>query len=208
MLHFVIADDHSIVRRGIREIIQEEFPSCAIDEASDAETLIQKIMQRKYDLVVTDLSMPGRNGLEALLQIKNIDANLPVIVLSIHPEDQYAIRAFKNGAKGYLNKETAPDELVKAIKQVLAGKKYITETVAEKMFNTIQQSEQPLHQTLSDREFEVFKLIATGKSNSSIAKQLCLSETTVSTYRSRVLEKLNLRSNADIIRYAIDLNII
>lgn len=208
MLRFIIADDHSIVRRGIREIIQEEFSSSQIEEAEDAETLIKKILNQKFDLVVTDLSMPGRNGLEALLQIKKIDPQLPVIVLSIYPEEQYAIRAFRNGAKGYLNKETAPDELVKAIRQVLAGKSYITENVAEKMFDVMQQPLGPLHQTLSDREFEVLKLIAQGKGNSAIAKQLSLSETTVSTYRSRILEKLRLQSNADIVKYAIEMGII
>jgi two-component system, NarL family, invasion response regulator UvrY len=207
-MRFIIADDHRIVRRGIKEIIQDEFPTAVIEEASDSESLINKILNQNFDLVITDISMPGRNGLEALQQIRQLRPSLPVIVLTIHPESQYAIRAYKNGAKGYLNKETAPDELVSAIKHVLAGKKYITQSVAEDFFATIEKKEAPLHQLLSNREFEVLKLIASGKSNSEIAKQLLLSETTVSTYRTRILEKLNLQSTAEIIRYAIRENLI
>ncbi|HEU4902772.1 MAG TPA: response regulator transcription factor [Flavisolibacter sp.] len=207
-MRFIIADDHRIVRRGIKEIIQDEFPTAIIEEASDSESLINKILNQNFDLVITDISMPGRNGLEALQQIRQLRPSLPVIVLTIHPESQYAIRAYKNGAKGYLNKETAPDELVSAIKHVLAGKKYITQSVAEDFFATIEKKEAPLHQHLSNREFEVLKLIASGKSNSEIAKQLLLSETTVSTYRTRILEKLNLQSTAEIIRYAIHENLI
>lgn len=207
-MKFIIADDHRIVRRGIKEIIQDEFPTAVIEEASDSESLINKILNQKFDLVITDISMPGRNGLEALQQIRQLRPSLPVIVLTIHPESQYAIRAYKNGAKGYLNKETAPDELVNAIKQVLAGKKYITQSVAEDFFTSIDKKGAPLHQLLSNREFQVLKLIASGKSNSEIAKQLLLSETTVSTYRTRILEKLNLQSTAEIIRYAIRENLI
>lgn len=206
-MKFIIADDHRIVRRGIKEIIQDEFPTAVIEEASDSESLINKILNQNFDLVITDISMPGRNGLEALQQIRHLRPLLPVIVLTIHPESQYAIRAYKNGAKGYLNKETAPDELVNAIKQVLAGKKYITQSVAEDFFASIEKKGVPLHQLLSNREFEVLKLIASGKSNSEIAKQLLLSETTVSTYRTRILEKLNLQSTAEIIRYAIRENL-
>lgn len=207
-MKFIIADDHRIVRRGIKEIIQDEFPTAVIEEASDSESLINKILNQNFDLVITDISMPGRNGLEALQQIRQLRPSLPVIVLTIHPESQYAIRAYKNGAKGYLNKETAPDELVNAIKQVLAGKKYITQSVAEDFFTSIDKKGAPLHQLLSNREFQVLKLIASGKSNSEIAKQLLLSETTVSTYRTRILEKLNLQSTAEIIRYAIRENLI
>ena len=207
-MKFIIADDHRIVRRGIKEIIQDEFPTAVIEEASDSESLINKILNQNFDLVITDISMPGRNGLEALQQIRQLRPSLPVIVLTIHPESQYAIRAYKNGAKGYLNKETAPDELVNAIKQVLAGKKYITQSVAEDFFTSIDKKGAPLHQLLSNREFQVLKLIANGKSNSEIAKQLLLSETTVSTYRTRILEKLNLQSTAEIIRYAIRENLI
>ncbi len=208
MIRFIIADDHSIVRRGIREIMQEAYPLAEIDEAGDAETLLQLVQQKNYNLVITDISMPGRNGLDAIQQIKQINAQLPVIVLSMHPEDQYAVRALKSGAAGYLNKETAPDELVTAIRQVLGGKKYITGAVADKLYGLLTQENKPVHELLSDREFEVFKLIAAGKSISKIAARLNLSSTTISTYRARILEKLKLKTNADLTRYAMELQLI
>ena len=208
MIRFIIADDHSIVRRGIREIMQDAYPQAEIDEAGDAETLLQLVQQKKYNLVITDISMPGRNGLDAIQQIKQINAQLPVIVLSMHPEDQYAVRALKSGAAGYLNKETAPDELVTAIRQVLQGKRYITSAVAEKLYGMLTQENKPAHELLSDREFEVFKLIAGGKSISEIAARLNLSSTTISTYRARILEKLGLKTNADLTRYAMELQLL
>lgn len=208
MKHFIIADDHSVVRRGIREIIQDAYPDALIQEAGDAETLLQMVGQQPPDLVITDLSMPGRSGLDAIQQLRQMHPRLPVIVLSMYPEDQYAVRALKSGAAGYLNKETAPDELVNAIGQVLQGKKYITAAVAEKLYALLNTGSQPPYQLLSDREFEVFKQIASGKSISQIAEQLSLSATTISTYRARILEKLDLKTNADLTRYAMEMQLL
>ncbi|HEY1115197.1 MAG TPA: response regulator transcription factor [Chitinophagaceae bacterium] len=208
MKRFIIADDHSIVRRGIREIIQDAYPEARIEEAGDAETLLHLVSQQPPDLVITDLSMPGRSGLDAIQQIRQMHPRLPVIVLSMYPEDQYAVRALKSGASGYLNKETAPDELVNAVRQVLQGKKYITGAVAEKLYGLLTTGSQPPYQLLSDREFEVFKQIAGGKSISQIAEQLSLSATTISTYRARILEKLDLKTNADLTRYAMEMQLL
>lgn len=204
MLRILIADDHAIVRRGLKDILLDAFPSAAITEVSDAEGLIQKITKEKYDVVITDLSMPGRSGLEALQQIKAYDAKLPVLVLSVYPEEQYAVRVLKAGAAGYLNKEMAPEELVTAMEKVLSGKKYITPAVAEKLASAIDfHSEKLPHEHLSDREFEVFKMLSIGKSVSEIGEILYLGVTTVSTYRSRVLAKMNVKTNAELTQYAI-----
>src|SRR4051794_12976061 len=204
MLRILIADDHAIVRRGLKDILLDAFPSAAITEVSDAEGLIQKITRDKYDVVITDLSMPGRSGLEALQQIKAYDAKLPVLVLSVYPEEQYAVRVLKAGAAGYLNKEMAPEELVTAMEKVLSGKKYITPAVAEKLASAIDfHSEKLPHEHLSDREFEVFKMLAIGKSVSEIGDILYLGVTTVRTYRSRILAKMNVKTNAELTQYAI-----
>lgn len=201
----IIADDHSIVRKGLRQILQEEYPFAEIEEASNAEDLIHKTMSGTWDVVITDLSMPGRSGLDALRQIREVFPKLPVLVLSMHPEDQYAIRVLKAGASGYLNKDTAQDELVQAMRKVLAGKKYISSRVAEQMADVIEgNTEGALHELLSDREFDVLKMLAGGKSVSEIAAALSLSSTTVSTYRARILEKMKMKSNADLTRYALE----
>jgi two-component system invasion response regulator UvrY len=205
MLRILIADDHTIVRKGLKQILQEEFSNAVIDEVPDAEELIKKVMAEKWDVVVSDLSMPGRSGLDALQQIKSGFPNLPVLILSIHPEEQYALRALKSGASGYLSKDTAPDELVKAVKKVLLGKKYISQAIAEKLADSFSSAyTKLLHETLSDREFDVMKQLANGKSVSDIAEMLSLSVTTVSTYRARVMTKMNLKSNADLTKYAIE----
>ncbi|MBL0182168.1 MAG: response regulator transcription factor [Chitinophagaceae bacterium] len=205
MLRILIADDHTIVRKGLKQILLEEFSNAVIDEVPDAEELIKKVMAQKWDVVVSDLSMPGRSGLDALQQIKSSYPDLPVLILSIHPEEQYALRALKSGAAGYLSKDTAPDELVKAVKKVLLGKKYISQAIAEKLADSFSSAStrQP-HETLSDREFDVMKLLANGKSVSDIADMLSLSVTTVSTYRARVMTKMNLKSNSDLTKYAIE----
>ena len=176
-----------------------------MEEASNAEELINKTLTGNWDVVITDLSMPGRSGLDALRQIREAHPKLPVLVLSMHPEDQYAIRVLKAGASGYLNKDTAQDELVQAMHKVLVGKKYISAKVAEQMADVIEgNSDTALHETLSDREFDVLKMLAGGKSVSEIANSLSLSSTTVSTYRSRILEKMKMKSNADLTRYALE----
>ena len=204
MLKILIADDHTVVRKGLRQILLEEFLSAEIEEAVDAEELMKKVMKKEWDIVVSDISMPGRSGLEVLQQIKQHYPRLPVLILSIHPEDQYAVRVLKAGASGYLNKDSAPDELVKAVRQVLLGKKYITPSIAERLASLLDQDpdKQP-HESLSDREFEVLKLLAAGSPVSEIADKLSLSVTTVSTYRARILAKMNLRNNADLTLYAI-----
>ena len=208
MFRILIADDHSIVRKGVRQILTEGFPDAEIDEVPDAESLIKKIIEQEWDVVLSDLSMPGRSGLDAIPQIKQINPKLPVLIMSIHPEDHYAIRVLKAGASGYLSKDLAPEELVGAIKRVISGKRYITEAVAEKLANIIDHDEnKPPHQYLSDREFAVFKLLATGKSLTEIAETMILSVTTVSTYRSRILVKMGMKSNTDMTLYAVEKNL-
>ena len=205
MLRILIADDHTVVRKGLKQILLDEFPGAQIEEVADGAELVKKVMAAKWDVVVSDLSMPGRSGLEALQQIKISHPDLPVLILSIHPEEQYAIRALKSGAAGYLSKDTAPDELVKAVQKVLLGKKYISQAIAEKLANTFSSDVSMLpHENLSDREFDVMKFLANGKSVSEIAETLSLSVTTVSTYRTRVMTKMNLRSNSDLTKYAIE----
>ncbi|HSZ86143.1 MAG TPA: response regulator transcription factor [Puia sp.] len=205
MKRILIADDHTVVRRGLKQILLEAFPFAEIEEVADAEELFKKTLKHKWDVVISDISMPGRSGLEVLQQIKLDQPKLPVLILSVHPEDQYALRVLKAGASGYLNKDSAPEELVKAVNQLLLGKKYITATIAEKLASNLDQdSEKQLHELLSDREFEVFKLLASGKSVSSIAEQFSLNVSTISTYRARIMEKMNFKTNADLTLYAIE----
>ncbi len=205
MLKILIADDHTIVRKGLKQILLDEFSNAKIDEVADAEELIKKVMMAQWDVVISDLSMPGRSGLDALQQIKLSFPNLPVLILSFYPEEQYALRVLKAGASGYLNKDTAPDELVNAIKKVLLGKKYISHSIAEKLANTFSSDTGTYpHENLSNREFDVMKHLANGKSVSEIAGIFLLSVNTVSTYRARVMAKMNVRSNAALTKYAIE----
>ena len=209
MIRILIADDHAIVRKGLRQIIMEEFPSANVEEANDAENLVSKTLQQDWDVVICDLSMPGRSGLDALRQIKQSAPSLPVLIMSMHPEDQYALRVLKAGASGYLSKESIHDELIRAIRTVMLGKKFITPTVAEKLADAFDaDSGRQQHELLSDREFDVFKSLSGGKSVSEIAAQLSLSVTTVSTYRARILEKMNMKSNAELTRYALEKGLI
>mgnify|MGYP006141502259 FL=1 len=209
MKRILIADDHAIVRRGLRLLLLEEYPSAEIGEAGDAESLVNKIIQHEWDVVICDISMPGRSGLDALSQIKQIAPKLPVLIMSMYPEDQYALRVLKAGAAGYLGKETIHDDIVKAIQTVQLGKKFITPTIAEKLAKAFEvDTTDQLHEKLSDREFDVFKMLASGKAVSEIANQFALSVTTVSTYRSRVLEKMGMKSNADLTRYALEKKLI
>jgi DNA-binding NarL/FixJ family response regulator len=203
-MRILIADDHAIVRRGLRNILQDEFPFAEIEEVGDSEGLIKKVIRNEWNVVLTDLSMPGRSGLEALCQLKQLQPKLPVLILSVHSEEQYAIRALKAGAAGYLNKDMAPDELVNAVHQVVSGKKYITPSIAEKLASVFDYtSDKSSHEHLSNREFEVFKLIAAGKAVSDIADMFHLSVTTISTYRARIMAKMNMKTNADLTQYAI-----
>ena len=204
-MRILIADDHSVVRKGLRQILLEGFPNAEVQEVGDADELIRQVMKSAWDVVISDLSMPGRSGLEAIQQIKQIRPELPVLILSIYPEEQYAIRLLKAGASGYLNKDMAPEELVNAVQRVMLGKKYITPNIAEKLAAGLDKdSERSSHELLSDREFSVLKMLAAGKSVSEIAETLYLSVTTVSTYRTRILTKMNLKTNADLTLYAIE----
>lgn len=209
MIQILIADDHAIVRRGLKLLLLEEYPSAEIGEAGDSESLVKSVIQKQWDVVICDISMPGRSGLDALSKIKQIAPKLPVLIMSMYPEDQYALRVLKAGAAGYLGKETIHDDIVKAIQTVRLGKKFITPAIADKLAQAFEtDAGTNLHDKLSDREFDVFKMIASGKSVSEIANQFSLSVTTVSTYRSRILEKMDLKSNADLTRYALEKNLI
>jgi len=209
MIRILIADDHAIVRKGLKQLLLEQYPTAHIGETRDAEDLIAQVVRHEWDVVICDMSMPGRSGLEALQQIREIAPKLPVLIMSMYPEDQYALRVLKAGGSGYLGKETIHDDLIKAIETVRIGRKFITPSIAEKLANALDVDiNRPLHEDLSNREFDVFKLLATGKSISEIASQLNLSTTTVSTYRARVLSKMNMRTNAELTRYALENNLV
>ena len=204
MMNVLIVDDHAIVRKGLRQILVEHGSTFRVDEASGGQEALEKIDTNSYDAVVLDITMPGRSGLDVLKDIKNRKPALHVLVLSMHPEDQYALRVMKAGASGYLMKESVPDELVKAIQKVANGGKYITSSLAEKLADFLGNDRvEKMHERLSDREFEVLTLIASGKTVKEIAEALCLSVKTVSTYRSRILEKMMMKTNAEVTHYAI-----
>jgi len=208
-MNILIADDHAIVRRGMKQLLLEQYPFASIGEVANAEQLIAEVMEKPWDVVVCDMNMPGRSGLDALQQIKEITPRLPVLIMSMYPEDQYALRVLRAGASGYLGKETIHDDLIRAIETVRSGKKFITPGIAERLADAVGPGAVTvLHETLSDREFDVFKQLATGKSISEIAAKLSISSTTVSTYRSRIMEKMNMRSNAELARYAIEHSLI
>jgi DNA-binding NarL/FixJ family response regulator len=205
----LVADDHAIVRKGLKQILLDEYPFGEIEECANAEELLQKANDGKWDVIISDISMPGRSGLEALHQIRQSHPRLPVLILSMHPEEQYAIRALKAGASGYCSKDLAQEELVNAVKKVLTGKKYITPSLAETLATQLEDEDQPEpYKRLSNREFDVFRLLAAGRSVSEIAEILSLSTTTISTYRSRILNKMNFKTNADLIRYALEKKLI
>jgi len=206
MLRILIADDHALIRRGLKQILLEEYPSAIIEEVNDAEGVIKKIISNEWNIIICDISMPGRSGLDVVQEVKQAFPKLPVLILSNHPEEQYAVRVLKAGAAGYLSKDAATEELVKAVQQVLQGRKYISPFLAERIAEDLgnNNSDKAPHEFLSDREFEVFKLIASGEAVSKIAEKLSLSSTTVSTYRFRILIKMNLKTNAELIRYALE----
>jgi len=201
MKRILIADDHSFIRVGLIQIIRDEYPTAIIGEVGDADSLIQKVIHDEWDLVISDLDMPGRSGLEALEQIKLIKPQLPVLILSIYAEELYAVRALKAGASGYLNKNAAPYELIKAIERIFLGRKYITPELAEQLLD--EKDMQHPHDILTNRELEVFKLLAAGKTSNQVAELLSLATTTISTYRTRILEKMRMSSNSEMAIYAI-----
>jgi two-component system, NarL family, invasion response regulator UvrY len=209
MIRILIADDHSIVRQGLERILLQEFPSAYIEQATDGEDMFRKVIRSEWSVVISDLTMPGKSGLEVLVQIKELYPKLPVLILSVHPEEHYAVRVLKAGASGYLSKNLAPEELVNAVHRVLIGRKYITPSIAEKLTEQFDKdNDKAVHEQLSNREFEVLKQLAAGKSVTEIANTLSVSPTTVSSFRARILIKMNLKTNADLTRYAITNNLL
>lgn len=205
MLKILIADDHEIVRRGIKQILLEEFSFVEIGEATDTGSLVEKAHAENWDIIISDLSMPGGGGLEALKQIHNQKPLQRILIISIYPEEQYAVRVIRAGASGFLNKDVATEELVKAIQTILSGRRYIHSSIADKMTDALRNQAGLLpHELLSERELEVMIKLASGQSVSEIAKELSITANTVSTYRSRILEKMDMKSNADLMRYVVE----
>jgi len=205
MYKFLIADDHAIVRKGLVQLIREEFYEAEIAEATDSNEVYEKVKSQIWDVILLDISMPGRNGLDILKQLRAEGIKAPILMLSMHPEEQYAIRVLKAGASGFLNKESANAELVLAIQKVLTGRKYISASLAEKLAdNAGDKSDKALHESLSDREMQVLQMLASGKTVSEVGIEISLSVNTISTYRARLLEKHSLNNNAELTRYALD----
>jgi DNA-binding NarL/FixJ family response regulator len=204
MIRVLIADDHAVVRRGLIQILEDEGDLIVSGEAGTAGEVTRLVREKDIDVLVLDIAMPGGGGLEVLRQLQDLRPDLPVLVLSVHGEKQYAARVLKAGAAGYLTKESAPAELVAAIRQVAGGQRYITPSVATILADRLGEEDLPPREILSNREFQVMCLLASGKTISGIAEDLSLSVKTVSTYRARILEKLHLESTADIIRYALE----
>jgi two-component system, NarL family, invasion response regulator UvrY len=209
-MRFLLIDDHKIIRDGLKQILLVHFPSANFDECSGAEEVMGKINHSIYDIVICDLSMPGRSGLDVVKQVKALAPDLPVLILSMHPEEHYALRALKAGAWGYLNKSDGAEVLIPAIQRVLQGRKYISSYLAEQLADNLgkEQGDVPLHEGLSTREFDVFKLLVEGKSISEISQQLSLGMSTVSTHRARILIKMDMKSNAELVKYALQNNLI
>ena len=207
MIRILIADDHPMFREGLRRILAGCPDINVADEASNGQEVFEKVWNNEYDMVLLDIAMPGTPGLEVLKRLKNEKPKLPVLVLSMYSEEQYAVRVIKAGASGYLTKESASEELISAIRRISGGRKYITSSIAERLADDVETTtEKPLHDTLSDREFEVYRMIAAGKTTTQIAEELFLSVKTISTYRSRILEKMQMKTNAELIHYAIKHN--
>jgi two-component system invasion response regulator UvrY len=205
MIRVLIGDDHAIIRSGLKQILSEEKNSFFYGEAENGQSVLDKIQKEKWDIVVLDISMPGLSGIETLKEIKKLKPKLPVLVLTVHSEDQFALRSIKSGAAGYLKKDAAPDELITAIHKIVNGGKYINEQLAKLLADDFERdTDKPIHEILSDREYEVMLLIASGKTAKQIADELSLSIKTVSTYRTRLLDKMGLKSNAELTRYAIE----
>jgi DNA-binding NarL/FixJ family response regulator len=205
MIKVLVADDHAIVRAGLKQYVSDTTDIIVADEAGNGEEALNKALKNDYDVILLDITLPGRNGLDILKQLKSQKPEVKILILTIHPEDQYAMRTLRAGASGYLTKESAPQELISAIRKVAAGGKYISSSLAEKLaFDFRGNQVKPLHQVLSDREYQIMCMIAAGKRLSDIAKELDLSVKTVSSYRSRLLRKLNLKNNTELVRYTLD----
>ncbi len=205
MIRILVADDHPIVRQGLKQIIADNPDMVVVTEATDGQEVLNHVWKDEFDVVLLDISMPVMNGLDILKQLKSQKPRLAVLLLSVHPEEQYALRALKAGAAGYVTKDKAPEELISAIRAVASGKKYISPSLAQTLASTAGVAATgPLHQTLSDREYSVLRLIAAGRTKIKIAEELSVSPKTVSTYRSRLLKKMGLKTDAEIVRYAIE----
>ena len=204
MIRVLIVDDHPVVRRGLRQIIDQEEDMATAGEAGDGPSVAALAASCKPDVVVLDLSLPGMSGIEVLARLKVDHPGLPVLILSAQPADEMAVRALRAGASGYLNKEMAPEELVTAVRRVASGRKYVTEALGELLADSLRTASQPLpHATLSDREYQVLLMIGSGKTVSEIAYKIGLSVKTASTYRTRILEKMSLRNNAELMHYVM-----
>lgn len=204
MIKVLIVDDHAIVRKGLRHIA-EESKQMEVGEAGEGNEALSKIRAERWDVIVLDINLPGRNGLDVLQAVRDLHPKMPVLVLSSHPEEQYAVRVLRAGASGFMNKDAAPDQLVAAILKVMGGGKYISPMLAEQLaFELSENNDRPPHEKLSAREYRVLIMIGEGKAVGEIATELLLSVKTVSTYRARILEKLNLQNNAQLMRYVVD----
>ncbi|MBC8126678.1 MAG: response regulator transcription factor [Gloeobacteraceae cyanobacterium ES-bin-144] len=203
-LRIPVVDDHPVIRKGLVQILAEEFTDMVAGEASDAAQALEEIWKHEWDVVILDITMPGRSGLDVLKEVRQFAPKLPVLILSVHTEDQFAVRVLRSGAAGYLTKHVASTELVAAVKRVLTGAKYIRPSVAERLAEHVESgTNNPLHQSLSNREFQVLRLIALGKTIKEIGGELSLSVKTISTYRCRILTKMKLKNNAEIMRHAL-----
>ncbi len=204
MIDLIVCDDHPVVRKGLTWILQSGMPVRSVREAGDSQALLALVREQPADVVLLDVSLPGRGGLDVLRQLRQECPRLPILMLSVHPADHYAVRALRAGASGYLTKDLATQELVKAVQTVTSGHRYVTAEVAERLADDLgRPADRDPHETLSDREFEVLGLIGSGKTVSQIASELCLSYNTINTYRARVLAKLGLKTDSDIVRYAL-----
>ena len=205
MIRILVADDHAVIRQGLKQIVADSPDIMVAGEASNGQEVLDKVLENDYDLLLLDITMPGRSGLDILKDVKSLRPTLPIMILSMHPEEQYAVRALKSGASGYLTKESLPSELLEAIRRVSIGGKYISSSLAESLASEIQAGyDKPLHKALSDREYQVMCLITSGKTIDKIAEELYLSSKTISTYRSRILVKMKMKSNAELTRYAVE----
>jgi len=204
MIRILIADDHPVLRNGLKSILVREFEGLVCGEAANAEEALTRVEQEHWDLIILDISMPGRSGLEALKDLKRLRPMIPVLVMSVHPDVQYGRRALMAGASGYLNKDAKPEELVRAVRQLLSGNTYVSQTLADSLVSHLRPDfHGPLHQTLSDREFEIMLLLASGKTPTHIAEELHLNVTTISTYRARIMTKMNITTTSELMFYAL-----
>ncbi len=205
----LIGDDHAVFRRGLKETLSEAFPKTVFGEARTAQETFELAQRQNWDVIILDISMPGRSGLDILEDLKRSRPRIPILLLTMHPEQQFARRALKAGAAGYLTKDSVPDELKEAIKRIVAGGRYVSATLAETLAVDLRRgADLPLHELLSDREFQVLRMIASGKTVKEVADELSLSVKTVSTYRSRILEKTGMKTNAELIRYALQTQLV